>query len=72
MMEGLEHDTAEESAARGWKAMRAPTRDKAVHSPPQSKAKERRQDLRERRGIADRPWLHPENPDIWDGDDDSE
>lgn len=71
MPEGLEHDTAEEAAATG-KAMKAPVQDKAMHEPPASKAHDTRRQMRASAGQEDRPWLHPENPEIWDGEHDSE
>ncbi len=69
--DGLEHDTNEDLARRG-KALRAPARDKAIHEPASSKAHDRRDEMKAKAGRKEKDWLSPDNPEIWDGDDDSD
>lgn len=63
--DSLEHDSLDD---RKGKALKRAPANKMIEAPAQSKAEALREARREQRALQDRPHLHPDNPEIWDGE----
>lgn len=64
----LEHDTADERRRSGLQTRANKLKPKDAEHKAQTPAVERRKARREQAKETQPDWLHPENPEIWEGD----